>query len=167
MRKRVTILVLCALIGTGTACGDDEESSAQTDDDSLESSESSSTSTSAGGGGTSTSVVEDAAPAFTEEEADTVLDYGLVDYLFEGPDMATGPKVYFNATNEAPDENHELEVLDPAGEALGEIVEMPPGESGGLALELEPGTYELQCIVETAEGKTHRELGMVLELTVK
>ncbi len=105
-------------------------------------------------------------PAFTEAEADTRADYNLVDYRFEGPTEAAGPKVWFTARNTGA-ENHELEVLDASGEALGEIVEFAPNaDADPLALELQPGTYTLQCILETADGRVHKDLGMVSTLTV-
>lgn len=107
-----------------------------------------------------------ATPAFTEAEADTKLDYTLVDYKFEGPTDAKGPKVLFTAVNTGK-ENHELEILDASGEALGEIVDFAPNaDADPLAVELQPGTYTLQCILETADGKVHKDLGMVSTLTV-
>ena len=36
-----------------------------------------------------------------------------------------------------------------------------------LAAGLEPGTYTLQCILETEDGKFHKDLGMVATLTVE
>lgn len=118
-------------------------------------------------GTTATTTVEEETPGFPESEADTVLEYKLVDYAFEGPSTAKGPKVYFEAENEGTQE-HELEVLDPDGEPVGEIEAFPPGgTSEPLAVELEPGTYTLQCLVETPEGKVHKDLGMVADLTVE
>ncbi len=77
-----------------------------------------------------------------------------------------GPKVFFTAKNSGT-ENHELEVLDASGEALGEIVEFAPNAAADpLALELAPGAYTLQCILETADGRVHKDLGMVLTLNV-
>ena len=108
----------------------------------------------------------DDSAAFDRSEADSLLDYRLVDYAFEGPDTAQGPNVYFTAHNEGT-ENHELEVLDSSGRALGEIEEFAPGvEPEALALRLEPGEYTLQCILETEDGRIHRDLGMELQLTV-
>ncbi|MGH9035696.1 MAG: hypothetical protein ACRD0O_08010 [Acidimicrobiia bacterium] len=117
-------------------------------------------------GATTSSTVGGEAPAFEEADADAVLEYGLVDYHFEGPADVEGHKVFFKATNEGT-EDHELEVLDANGEPLGEVEAMPPGEEGSAALELEAGTYTLQCILETADGKVHRDLGMVMELEVE
>ena len=108
----------------------------------------------------------DDSAAFDQSEADSLLDYRLVDYAFDGPNTAQGPKVYFTAHNEG-SENHELEVLDSSGKALGEIAEFAPGvEPEALALHLEPGEYTLQCILETEDGRIHKDLGMALRLTV-
>lgn len=118
-------------------------------------------------GTTATTTTGEETPGFPESEADTVLEYRLVDYAFEGPSTAKGPRVYFEAQNDGTQE-HELEVLDPDGEPVGEIEAFPPGETGNpLAVELEPGNYKVQCLVETPEGKAHRDLGMVAELTVE
>jgi hypothetical protein len=106
------------------------------------------------------------APAFKESEADTVVDVTLKDFAFDGlPRTVTGPKVFFKATNAGP-ADHELEILDEDGEALGEIEAMAMVRSGTLALELEPGTYTAQCLVET-DGKTHAEMGMTATFTVE
>ena len=113
-----------------------------------------------------TSTVGSEAPAFEEDDADAVLEYGLVDYHFDGPASVDGGKIFFKATNEGT-EDHELEVLDSNGEPLGEVEAMPPGEEGSAAIELESGTYTLQCILETADGEVHRDLGMVMDLEVE
>jgi hypothetical protein len=113
-----------------------------------------------------TTSVPGQAPAFEEADADAVLDYELVDYHFEGPEQVEGRKIFFKAANHGT-EDHELEVLDPDGEPVGEIEAMPPGQEGSAALELEPGSYTLQCILETADGKVHRDLGMQLDLEVE
>ena len=113
-----------------------------------------------------TSTMGGEAPAFEESDADAVLEYGLIDYHFEGPADVEGHKIFFQAANDGT-EDHELEVLDSNGEPLGEVEAMPPGEEGSAAMELEPGTYTLQCILETADGKVHRDLGMVMELEVE
>lgn len=89
-----------------------------------------------------------------------------MDYAFEGPDTVQGPNVWFTARNTGT-ENHELEILDPSGEALGEIAEFAPNvDAEPLAVVLEPGSYTLQCILETADGRVHKDLGMVKTLTV-
>lgn len=105
-------------------------------------------------------------PAFTEAEATSTLEYTLVDYKFEGPTEAVGPKVLFTAENTGT-QTHELEILDSEGEALGEIEEFAPGaDADPLAVELAPGTYTLQCILENDKGEVHKDLGMVATLTV-
>ena len=146
-RGMVTRVALAAVLTIGAVgCGDD-------DDDE--------------GSAATTSTVGGEAPAFTEGEADSVLSYRLVDYAFEGPGQAKGPKVFFKAEN-AGSEDHELEVLDDRDEAVGEVEAFPPGGNAEpLAAELEPGTYTLQCILETKDGKVHRDLGMVAELVVE
>ncbi len=118
----------------------------------------------ASGTGPATGAAE--TPAFQESEADTRVDYRLVDYAFDGPNSAKGKRVFFTARNEGT-QNHELEVLDSSGKALGEIEGFAPGAGAEpLALELEPGEYTLQCILETPDGKIHRDLGMAMKLTV-
>jgi hypothetical protein len=104
---------------------------------------------------------------FEESEADTVLEYDLVDFAFRGPTTAKGPNVLLRARNTGTQE-HELEVLDGAGDAVGEIEAFAPGGSPEpLAAVLEPGNYTLQCLVETEDGKVHTDLGMVATLTVE
>jgi hypothetical protein len=100
-----------------------------------------------------------AAPAFGEAQADSVVDVALEDFTFVGiPATVKGPKVFFKATNKGP-ADHELEIIDASGKAVGEVAAMASAKSGTLAVELKPGTYTAQCLVET-DGKTHVELGM-------
>ena len=61
---------------------------------------------------------------------------------------------------------HLFEVLDPDGEPVDEITPFQPGDEETLAVELDPGTYTLQCILETDDGETHADLGMITELEV-
>lgn len=154
--RTLVLLAVVAVTAGGAGCGgEDEPSQAGTV-----------TSTTAAGGATTTSAAG-AGPAFEKGEADAVLEYKLVDYAFEGPTMARGPKVYFEAENTGSQE-HELEVLDPDGGAVGEIAAFAPGKKGEpLAVELPAGVYTLQCLVETPDGKIHKDLGMVAELRVE
>jgi hypothetical protein len=102
---------------------------------------------------------------FDADDVTTKLDVVLQDYRFGGvPDEVQGPNVVFDASVKGSN-CHELEVLDADGEALGEIPSFPAGEEKVLGLELEPGTYTLQCLVKEG-AKTHKELGMVKTLTV-
>ena len=120
-----------------------------------------------GGGEIEQTTEEVAEEVFDADDADTVADYVLVDYEFRGPTTVKGPNVLFNAVNEGT-QDHELEVLDEAGEAVGEVEAFSPGaEAEPLAAVLEPGTYTIQCILETEDGKVHKDLGMVATLTVE
>jgi uncharacterized cupredoxin-like copper-binding protein len=160
MGKRFTLCLFAGTLVFG-ACGDDGELSQKgASTDPLV------TSSTATDPPVTSSTMGGPAPAFEEADADAVLDYALLDYRFEGPKTAEGHKIFFKAVNDGT-EDHELEVLDPKGEPVGEVEAMPPGEEGSAALELEPGTYTLQCILETADGRVHRDLGMVAELEVK
>lgn len=85
---------------------------------------------------------------FERAEADTAVDVTLADFAFRGlPASVKGEKVFFTATNAGPSE-HELEVLDPDGEAVDEIGAHPPGSGAKtLAVRLKPGTYTVRCIL--------------------
>lgn len=105
---------------------------------------------------------------FDRAAADTAVEVTLVDFAFKGlPATVKGEKVFFTATNAGPAE-HELEVLNPSGEAVDEIVAHAPNSGPKtLAVRLKPGTYTVQCILKTAEGKSHAELGMTAKLQVR
>ncbi len=102
---------------------------------------------------------------FVRASADSTTPVVLRDYAFDGvPAQVQGPNVLFVATIGGGN-CHELEVLDAAGDAVGEIPSFAAGEKKELGLELRPGTYSLQCLVK--EGtKTHEELGMKATITV-
>lgn len=149
MRFRLTLVFFAAVLAAG--CGDaGEASNPQGDTKSA---------------GTTSSTIGGETPPFAEADADSVLEYKLIDYAFDGPTTAKATKVFFEAENSG-SEDHELEVLDGNGSPLGEIEAMPPGAKGSAALELPAGTYTLQCILETKDGKVHRDLGMVAKLEV-
>ncbi len=105
---------------------------------------------------------------FERADADTAVDVTLADFAFRGlPASVKGEKVFFTATNAGPSE-HELEVLDPGGEAVDEIEAHPAGSgTKTLAVRLKPGTYTVQCILTTPEGKSHADLGMTAKLQVQ
>ncbi len=158
--RRLWFLVVAALVVLG-ACGNGEDRPGTVTEEGPTGSASGTHSGSASGTGAgSASGTHAGAPApFGEAEADSVVDVTLEDYAFVGiPASLQGPKVFFKATNKGPSD-HELEILDSSGKPVGEIEAMPPGRSGTLAVELKPGTYTAQCLVE-AEGRTHAELGM-------
>lgn len=55
-------------------------------------------------------------------------------------------------------------MLDPSGEAIGEVESVKVGEEGGanITFEEEEGTYTFQCIlVDPATNQPHTDLGMV------
>jgi len=95
--------------------------------------------------------------------------------------------VTFNATNEGPDDDHELVVIltdlslealptnddgsaneDGEGvEAIGEIEEFPPGETQSATFDLEAGNYVLICnIYDPDEDEAHYQEGMRVAFTV-
>jgi uncharacterized cupredoxin-like copper-binding protein len=105
-------------------------------------------------------------------------------------DSAPAGEVTFEATNDGPDDNHELVVIrtdlaaeelptaedgsvDEAGEGIeviGEIEEFPPGETQSATFDLEAGNYVLICnVVEEHEGEieAHYSLGMRTGFTVE
>ncbi|MGQ0743947.1 MAG: hypothetical protein ACT4OS_06355 [Acidimicrobiales bacterium] len=137
-RRLTTWLAAAALAGLAMACSDSEEPATDSE-----------------------------AAAFTQDQADTVAAYTLVEYAFEGPTTVKGPNVFFTAENTG-EEDHELEVLDASGEALGEVAAFAPGaKAAPFAAVMEPGTYTLQCILESADGQQHKDKGMVATLTVE
>lgn len=160
MGKVFRVLAVAALVAAGgVACGGDDDSTAD------EFAEGSTPSTAANGQGTNSNVRREGL-AFEESDADQVLEYELIEYEFNGPVDTRAGKIFFEAVNRGT-EDHELEILDADGAALGEIEAMPPGQEGAFAVELEAGTYTLQCILENENGKQHADLGMRSELVVE
>jgi hypothetical protein len=156
MRRLLILLAVAATLVVG--CGDGTSGSAS-------GSGSGSGSGSASGSASAPADGDESAPAFAESEADTVVHVDAVDYRFEldRPD-AKGTNVFFEVANKG-EHDHEFEILDAGGEAVDEIGAFDPGEERTLAVELPPGTYTLQCILET-DGKSHADLGMTTEFRV-
>lgn len=158
MRRVVVswVAVLAMVVGVA-ACGDDgEDRPGQVTEENGTGS----------GTGTGSASGTGAGAAFSEDDADTVVHVKGGDFAFEGiPASVEGPKVYFEFENEGPSE-HELEIVAPDGEPAGEVAALEAGEEGHLAVELEPGEYTAQCILETPGGETHAELGMTQTFTV-
>jgi iron uptake system EfeUOB component EfeO/EfeM len=150
--RRLLILLAVTIFVAG--CGDSTTGSG-------------SASGSASGSGSASAPAEGdtSAPAFAESEADTVVHVDAVDYRFEldRPD-ADGSKVFFEVTNKG-EHDHEFEILDAGGKAVDEIEAFAPKVERTLAVELQPGTYTLQCILET-NGTSHADLGMTTEFRV-
>jgi len=101
------------------------------------------------------------APAETDRE----IAFRASDFTYENLDLTgitTGDTIRF-AMNDVGGQAHEFEVLDPAGEPIGEVAATDPGESGGATMTFtSPGVFTYQCIlVDPATGKPHSELGMI------
>lgn len=147
-----------AMIGLVAGCGDDGEDRPGDASGSASGTEAES--------GTGANEEGPSEPAYAREEADTVVAVQGLDYEFVlDTETIVGPKVYFVFTNDGEDP-HELIVLDADGEELGEVHLQDTGTSGDLALELEPGTYTLTCLIEKG-NETHAELGMETTITVE
>ena len=88
-------------------------------------------------------------------------------FSFESPvDIAKGEAIEFELKNLGT-EQHEFEVLNPSGEAIGEIEAIDAGKEAKATFEFtETGTYSYQCLVETADGVEHSEKGMKGTFTV-
>lgn len=98
------------------------------------------------------------------------ITFESVDFAYEDldlSDVAAGETIRFEMTNTG-SQAHEFEVLDPSGEAIGEVASIEPGETGGATVTFETGgTYGFQCIlIDPVSGKEHTMLGMSGEFDV-
>ena len=118
--------------------------------------------TTAGSTGTAASgdhAHEETKPAFAKSAATDTVEVELREYSFVGmPASVTGPKAYFSLVNKG-EKEHEFEVIDADGKAVAEVAPFAAGQSKTLAVELQPATYTVQCLVDEG-GRTHAELGM-------
>ncbi len=106
----------------------------------------------------------------TQAQADRTITFAAIDFDYPDLDVSgitAGETIRFEMTNDG-EQAHEFEVLDPDGEALGEVAAMEPGASGGATITFEEAdAYTYQCILVDAEtGKPHDELGMTGTMTV-
>lgn len=157
--KRLGALLAAVLLGAVTsACGDSEDRPGNA-------SAGGSASGSATASGSGSHAHGEAEHEFEEGEEDSTVALTLKDFAFEGvPAETKGENVLFEARVTTGE--HELEVLDASGKALGEIEPFKPDDGEKtLALKLAPGTYTLQCLVDEG-ARNHKELGMVATLTV-
>lgn len=86
------------------------------------------------------------------------------DYEFAGlgVNFKVGETVEFRMRNDAPVEEHELEVFGLNGKAIGEVGPTKPGATGRVVLKLDgPGIYRVVCGIDDHEAK-----GMVGNFTV-
>ena|SRR5436190_13212928 len=146
--KRAVVLLALAMVSTAAvACGSSKGSS--------------DASGSASGSGASETETE----KFPSNQANTIVQVEAVEYTYKlNVPQAVGPKVYFIVKN-AGTEKHEFEILGPDGKDVSEIPSFDAGTTKNLAVELKPGTYTFQCLLEK-DGKTHASLGMTTKYTV-
>jgi uncharacterized cupredoxin-like copper-binding protein len=83
---------------------------------------------------------------------DRTADVTAIDYAYQGLEgltFTTGETVEFALTNAAPAEEHEMEVLGPDGQTIGEVGPTKPGATGTVVLTLgERGTYRVRCGID-------------------
>ena len=102
---------------------------------------------------------------FDAAAADTRVSVQATEYHFElSTAEAKGPKVFFTVTN-AGTEDHNFEVRDSNDKRIDRIAAFGPGQTKTLAVELQPGTYSLQCLVVKGV-QAHTTLGMHATFTV-
>jgi iron uptake system component EfeO len=96
-------------------------------------------------------------------KADRTIDVDATEYTFAfdaTPHVSKGEAIEFELANKGK-ERHEFEVLGPDGEAIGEIAAIKPTQTEDAVFEFkEAGTYTYQCLLKTADGREHKDLGM-------
>lgn len=97
-------------------------------------------------------------------KADRTVTFDAVDFSYQNLDLkgiAAGDTIRFVMENTG-DQPHEFEVLDPKGDAIGEVAAVEKGKSGGATITFDKaGTYTYQCIlVDKETKKKHTMLGM-------
>lgn len=105
-----------------------------------------------------------------QKAADRTLTFTATDFSYSGLDLTgvkRGETIRFEMTNEGK-QPHEFEVLDPTGEAVGEVEAVDAGKSGAATVTFtEPGTYTYQCILtDPGSGMEHTMMGMKGTFTV-
>jgi plastocyanin len=107
-------------------------------------------------------------------EASATVAVTLVEYAVSAdkPTVSAG-KIRFIATNTSSTQVHELAVLkvrlDGSFDNIGEIEDIDPEQGGSVVLDLEPGAYQLACLITIGEaGSTvdHYQQGMHTPFTV-
>lgn len=99
-----------------------------------------------------------------QASADRTVTFEAVEFRYPDLDVNginAGETIRFEMTN-AGSQAHEFEVLDPDGNAIGEVASTEAGAVGGATLTFDsPGVYTYQCIlVDVSSAKPHTELGM-------
>ena len=100
-----------------------------------------------------------------QAEPDREVAFDAIDFGYENLDLdgiSDGDTIRFVMDN-AGEQAHEFEVLDPDGEPIGEVAATNPGASGGATMTFTaPGVYTYQCILMDPEtNQPHTELGMI------
>ena len=95
---------------------------------------------------------------------DRTVTFEAVEFRYPDLDVegiTAGETIRFEMENTG-SQAHEFEVLDPGGNAIGEVASTEPGASSGATMTFEStGVYSYQCIlVDENTGKKHTELGM-------
>ena len=106
--------------------------------------------------------------------ADDTVEVGLIEYSVTSDKASVkAGRIKFVAENTSKSQVHELAVLrkmdDGQFDNEGEIEDIGAGDGGEVVLELEPGDYELACLIAAGEaGSTvdHYEEGMKIPFTV-
>jgi uncharacterized cupredoxin-like copper-binding protein len=128
----------------------------------------------AGEGGTAGASIDDAGEPTDAVDADAKVTVGLMEYEVT-PDVesVSAGTILFEATNDSTTMVHELAVLrvedDGSLENEGEIEDIAVGEGGTVTIDLEPGNYQLACLLVPGEaGSTtdHYQEGMWTEFEV-
>lgn len=119
---------------------------------------------------------DDATERETEApQAAATVAVSLIEYkVTPDVDNVDAGMVQFKATNDSKSMVHELAILkvksDGSLQALGEIEHIDPGASGNMTVDLEPGRYQLACLLvpgEAGSTKDHYHEGMWTWFTVK
>ena len=122
------------------------------------------------------------------QDGDSTIDVTLQEFaVIPGSSSAPAGGITFEATNEGPEDDHELVVIrtdleldalptsddgsvNEEGdgiEVLDEIEEFPVGETRSLTIDLEAGSYVLICnIYDASEQEAHYQEGMRVGFTV-
>lgn len=105
-----------------------------------------------------------------QKKANRTKQFTAVDFSYENLDLSdvtAGETIRFEMDN-AGTEPHEFEVLDPEGEAIGEVEAIEVGKEGAATITFDAaGEYTYQCIlVDPKTEKKHSELGMTGTFTV-
>ena len=125
------------------------------------------------GEGAAAESTDGSASVTPDASADSTVTVSLGEYTVE-PDSGSveAGKIQFVAENSGT-EIHELYVLkvrEGGYDVVGEIENVAPGGAGGMTLELEPGDYQLACLIVPGEADStvdHFKEGMHTDFTVE